>query len=54
MSNDKQQTIVDWLIEIDKYRNITIEEWQQAKEMEKQQKEKSYQEGFKEGYKSGM
>ena len=36
MSNDKQ-TAVEWLIEIDKYRNITIEEWQQAKEMEKEQ-----------------
>jgi hypothetical protein len=28
---------VEWLMEIDKSRAITIEEWQQAKEMEKEQ-----------------
>jgi hypothetical protein len=32
-----KQTAVDWLMEIDKSRAITIEEWQQAKEMEKEQ-----------------
>ena len=35
--NDKQQTAVEWLSEIDKVRAITIEDWKQAKEMEKQQ-----------------
>jgi 5-carboxymethyl-2-hydroxymuconate isomerase len=32
-----KQTAVEWLMEIDKSRAITIEEWQQAKEMEKEQ-----------------
>lgn len=32
-----KQTAVEWLSEIDKVRAITIEEWQQAKEMEKEQ-----------------
>jgi hypothetical protein len=32
-----KQTAVDWLMEIDKSRAITIEEWQQAREMEKEQ-----------------
>jgi hypothetical protein len=31
------KTAVEWLMEIDKSRAITIEEWQQAKEMEKEQ-----------------
>ena len=31
-----KQTAVEWLMEIDKSRAITIEEWQQAKEMEKE------------------
>jgi hypothetical protein len=34
---NETQTAVEWLIEIDKYRNITIEECQQDKEMEKKQ-----------------
>jgi hypothetical protein len=32
-----KQTAVEWLMEIDKSRAITIEEWQQAREMEKVQ-----------------
>jgi hypothetical protein len=32
-----KHTAVEWLMEIDKSRAITIEEWQQAKEMEKVQ-----------------
>jgi hypothetical protein len=32
----KQQTAVEWLSGIDKRTHITIEEWQQAKEMEKE------------------
>jgi hypothetical protein len=32
-----KQTAVEWLMEIDKSRAITIEEWQQAKEIEKEQ-----------------
>jgi hypothetical protein len=30
-----KQSSIEWLMEIDKSRAITIEEWQQAKEMEK-------------------
>lgn len=30
MSNNKQSSSVEWLIEIDKSRLITIEEWQKA------------------------
>jgi hypothetical protein len=44
MSNEKQ-TLVDWLSGIDKYRNITIEEWQQAKEMEKERIIKAFDDG---------
>jgi hypothetical protein len=37
MKREMKQTAVEWLMEIDKSRAITIEEWQQAKEMEKVQ-----------------
>jgi hypothetical protein len=37
---EMKQTAVEWLMEIDKSRAITIEEWQQAKEMEKANHEK--------------
>ena len=30
-----KQSSIEWLMEIDKSRAITIEEWQQAKEIEK-------------------
>jgi hypothetical protein len=32
-----KQSSIEWLMEIDKSRAITIEEWQQAKEMQKEQ-----------------
>jgi hypothetical protein len=32
-----KQTAIEWLMEIDKSRAITIEEWQQAREMEMRQ-----------------
>jgi hypothetical protein len=32
-----KQTAVEWLSEIDKVRAITIEEWEKAKAMEKEQ-----------------
>jgi hypothetical protein len=32
-----KQSSIEWLMEIDKSRAITIEEWQQAREMEKVQ-----------------
>ena len=34
---EMKQSSIEWLMEIDKSRAITIEEWQQAKEMEKEQ-----------------
>ena len=37
MTNNKQQTAVDWLWEIAYNRELTVEDWKQAKEMEKEQ-----------------
>jgi hypothetical protein len=37
MTNNKQQTPVEWLWEIAYNRELTVEDWKQAKEMEKQQ-----------------
>ena len=36
MTNNKQQTAVEWLWEIAYNRELTIEDWKQAKEMEKE------------------
>ena len=44
-----KQTAVEWLMEIDKSRAITIEEWQQAKEMEKEQIMDAYDAGWSDG-----
>jgi len=59
MTNNKQQTAVEWLI--DKHfggiENVTPDfkkHIEQAKEMEKQQKEMSYAEGYAEGYKRAL
>ena len=64
MSN-KQQTAVDWLWEIAYNRELTVEDWKQAKERyndeieaaaiilsatESTSKASSYAEGYKEGY----
>ena len=38
MTNNKQQTAVEWLWEIAYNRELTVEDWKQAKEMEKQQR----------------
>jgi len=46
-----RQTAVEWLMEIDKSRAITIEEWQQAKEMEKEQIMNAYDIGWSNGNK---
>ena len=51
MKNDKQQTAVEWLWEIAYNRELTVEDWKQAKEMEAIGKEMSYDDGYKEGYK---
>ena len=36
MTNNKQQTAVEWLWEIAYNRELTVQDWKQAKEMEKQ------------------
>jgi hypothetical protein len=38
MTNNKQQTAVEWLWEIAYNRDLTVEDWKQAKEMEKEQR----------------
>ena len=38
MTNNKQQTAVEWLWEIAYNRDLTFEDWKQAKEMEKEHK----------------
>ena len=65
MSNNKQQTAVEWLWEIAYNRELTVEDWKQAKEMyndeieasaiissatESTSKASSYSEGYKDGY----
>ena len=37
MTNNKQQTAVDWLWEIAYNRELTIEDWKQAKAMHKEE-----------------
>ena len=54
MTNNKQQTAVDWLWEIAYNRELTIQDWKQAKEMEIAGKEISYADGYSEGYKRGL
>ena len=53
MSN-KQQTAVEWLWEIAYNRELTFEDWKQAKEMEAIGKEMSYDDGYAEGYKRAL
>jgi len=50
MTNNKQQTAVEWLWEIAYNRELTVEDWKQAKEIEVAGKEMSYADGYKEGY----
>ena len=66
MKNNKQQTAVEWLWEIAYNRELTVEDWKQAKEMYNDEMEavrieicaekstseaNKYAEGYKEGYK---
>jgi hypothetical protein len=37
MTNNKQQSAVEWLWEIAYNRELTVKDWKQAKEMEKEQ-----------------
>ena len=42
MTNNKQQTAVEWLWEIAYNRELTVADWKQAKEMEKEQHGKTW------------
>jgi len=56
MTNNKQQTAVEWLIE--QFWNnegmLTSKKLEKALEIEKEQKEMSYADGYSEGYKRGL
>ena len=55
MTNNKQQTVVEWLWEIAYNRDLTLEDWKQAKERYNDEiKASSYSEGYKEGYKRAL
>jgi hypothetical protein len=54
MTNNKQQTAVEWLWEIAYNRDLTVADWKQAKEMEIAGKEMSYADGYREGYKRAL
>jgi hypothetical protein len=45
MTNNKQQTAVEWLWEIAYNRELTVEDWKQAKEMHKEEIINSFFEG---------
>jgi hypothetical protein len=46
MTNNKQQTAVEWLQSIELERDLTLADWKQAKEMEKNQINDAYFQGF--------
>ena len=58
MTNNKQQSSVEWLIEHYTFADLTADSWQmiqqQAKEMEIAGKEMSYADGYAEGYKRAL
>jgi hypothetical protein len=54
MTNNKQQTAVEWLQSIELERDLTLADWKQAKEMEIAGKEMSYADGYAEGYKRAV
>jgi hypothetical protein len=58
MTNNKQQTAVEWLIEKCACADLRPELWeiikQQAKEMEVMGKEMSYSDGYADGYKRAL
>ena len=53
MSNNKQSS-VEWIQAIELERDLTLADWNQAKEMEVAGREMSYDEGYKEGYKRAL
>ena len=50
INNNKQQTAVEWLWEIAYNRELTLEDWKQAKEKGIAENEIRYSDGYKEGY----
>jgi hypothetical protein len=46
MTNNKQQTAVEWLQSIELERDLTLADWKQAKEMQKDQINDAYFQGF--------
>ena len=53
MSNNKQSS-VGWLQAIELERDLTLADWNQAKEMEVMGREMSYSDGYAEGYKRAL
>ena len=53
MTNNKRQTAVEWLWEIAYNRELTVQDWKQAKEMEKQRMIEFTNEWFEE-YQCGL
>jgi hypothetical protein len=45
MTNNKQQTAVEWLQSIELERDLTLADWKKAKEMEKEQIAKAFDDG---------
>jgi hypothetical protein len=45
MTNNKQQTAVEWLQSIELERDLTLADWKQAKEMNKERMKGMYVEG---------
>jgi hypothetical protein len=45
MTNNKQQTAVEWLWEIAYNRDLTVADWKQCKEIEKERIETAYNKG---------
>jgi hypothetical protein len=50
MTNNKQQTAVEWLQSIELERDLTLADWKQAKEMEKEQIEEAFANGVDDEY----
>jgi len=49
MTNNKQQTAVEWLQSIELERDLTLADWKQAKQIEKEQIAKACNAGFDDG-----
>ncbi len=49
-----KQTSKEWLEDIGLERDLTLSDWNKAKEMEVMGRQMSYDEGYKEGYKRAL